>query len=246
MSTKYFVISLKKSVERRASISSILSSQGVDFEIFDATYGKEMTPEEQALFHSGSDPVLNMKAGRSVSIGGALSPAEKGCALSHLRLYQHILDQGLEHAVIMEDDVQPHPDAFEAVARVDCIKEPWDVINFSSDYGIRSLPGARKYFFREDKNFYFQRLGMRNDVLDAIFNTRRIVLFNMMYIVTASACRKLLEIGYPVRLPADYLNGIIAWNHLKTFAVFPHNHFYAEPVFESTIGDRADHKITRL
>lgn len=84
MSTKYFVISLKKSVERRASISSILSSQGVDFEIFDATYGKEMTPEEQALFHSGSDPVLNMKAGRRVSIGGALSPAEKGCALSHL------------------------------------------------------------------------------------------------------------------------------------------------------------------
>lgn len=247
MSVKYFVISLKNQEARRKNICSILEQHKVDFELFDATYGKDMTPEEQSLCSNESQTILNLKGNRKVLIEDELSLSEKGCAMSHLRLYQHIIDQNLDYAVIMEDDVIPNDYAFEAINNLDAIKEHWDVINFSSDFGIRSLPGARKYCYKEDKSFYFQRLGMRNDTLDAIFNLRRFIIYAACYVITKDACKKLVELGYPVRLPADYLLGMLGYNQLKTFTVYPKNKFMTFGAFDSNIGSgRPRHKMVRL
>lgn len=247
MAVKYFVISLKNQEARRNNIRTLLEQQNVDFEFFDATYGKEMTPEEQKLCSTESQTILTMKGDRKVLIEDELSLSEKGCAMSHLRLYQHIIDQDLDYAVIMEDDVAPNQYAFEAIDHLDAIKERWDVVNFSSDYGIKSLPGARKYYYKKDKSFYFQRLGMRNDTLDTIFNRRRFIIYAALYVVTKDACKRLIELGYPVRLPADYLLGMIGYNNLKTFTVEPKGKFMTFGSFESTIGSvRPGHKMVRL
>ena len=250
MSARYFVISLKKSADRRENISSVLRAHGVNFEIFDASYGVELTDQERALFSDEDHCDLHLISGTTVRVADQLTPSEMGCALSHLRLYQHIIDQGLEYAVVMEDDAQPHPDVFEAIEHLDCITEPWDIVNFSEDHnGIKSLPLARRYYFRDDKSFYFRRLGMRNNYLDARVNARHLVAVTALYVITAKACRRLIEPGYPVRLPSDYLSGMIGFNHLRTFAAWPQGHYYKEGGFESTIGAgayRPSHSIKRI
>jgi len=38
---------------------------------------------------------------------GDLLPPEWGCAQSHVSLWQHIVDEGIQHAFILEDDVEP-------------------------------------------------------------------------------------------------------------------------------------------
>lgn len=247
MSFKYFVISLKDQEERRKNIGSILTANNVDFEFFDATYGKEMTEEEQKLCSNESQTILTMKGNRKVLIEDELSLSEKGCALSHLRLYQHIIDQDLDYAVIMEDDLKPNADVFKAVNSLGSIKEPWDVVNFSTDFGIKCLPFARKYYFDQNKSFYFQRIGMRNDTLDAIFNRRRFVICAALYVITKEACHRLVNLGYPVRLTADYLLGMIGYNNLRTFVVYPKNHYINFLDCDSNIGSvRPAHKMVRL
>ena len=247
MSVKYFVISLQDQVARRKNIGSILKANNVEFEFFDATYGKAMTEEEQKLCSNECQTILTMKGNRKVLIEDELSLSEKGCALSHLRLYQQIIDQDLDYAVIMEDDLKPNSYVFQAVNSLSAIKEPWDVVHFSSDFGIKCMPGATKHYFDKDKGFYFQRIGMRNDTLDAIFNRRRFIITTSLYVVTKDACKRLVEIGYPVRLTSDYLLGMVGYNNLKIFAVYPKNHFMKLFECESTIGSsRPAHKMVRL
>lgn len=243
---KYYVINLKNETERRKLMEQSLDAQGVDYEFFEGINGRELTEDQKALFADKDKNILEMAGGRKAIVEDKLSPAEKGCALSHLKLYQKILDEGVQRAVILEDDLALSHDVYEALDNIDCIKEPWDIINFSSQIGIKSLPGAKKYYANKEKGFYFQRLGMRNSTLEAIFNRRKVLGYAALYVVTPTACKRLIELGYPVRIVADYLTGIIAYNNLRVFRAYPLNHFMKFHNVDSTIGYRPSHQIFRL
>lgn len=243
---KFYVINLKSQPERRKNMSKQLDAQGVEYEFFDAVNGKSLTEDQKALVADEDHVILEMAGGRKLLVEDKLSPSEKGCALSHLKLYQKILDDGVQRAVILEDDLILSQDDFEALYNLDCIKEPWDIINFSSHIGIKSLPGAKKYYINKEKGLYFQRLGMRNSTLDSIFNRRRFLTRTSFYVVTPNACCRLIDLGYPVRLPADYLTGLVAYHNLKLFRAYPLNHFMSLTNEESSIGDRPAHRMIRL
>lgn len=243
---KYYVINLKSQTERRERMAKLLEAQGVDYEFFEGVNGRALTDEQKALFADEDKNVLEMTGGRKLIVEDKLSPSEKGCALSHLKLYQKILDDGVQRAVILEDDLILNQDVYEALDNIDCIKEPWDIINFSSHIGIKSLPGAKKYYANKEKGFYFQRLGMRNNTLDAIFNRRRVLVCAALYVVTPVACKRLIELGYPVRIVADYLTGLVGYHNLRLFRAYPLNHFINFHEVASTIGDRPEHRMVRL
>jgi glycosyl transferase family 25 len=42
-------------------------------------------------------------------VGRTMSPAELGCALSHLSVYRKVISEGLSHALILEDDAFLNP-----------------------------------------------------------------------------------------------------------------------------------------
>ena len=243
---KFYVISLKNQAERRERITKLLDSRGVSFEIFDAVNGRELTDEQKALCYDKDEVVLEMTGGRKLLVEDRMIPSEIGCAMSHLALYKKIIDDGVQNAVVFEDDLELSDDTFEAISNIDCIKEPWDIINFSSHIGIKSLPGAKKYYANKEKGFYFQRLGMRNKTLDAIFNRRRFLTCTACYIIRPNACKKLIELGYPVRLNSDYLLGLVAYHNLRLFRAYPLNHFIRFNEVDSVIGDRPAHRMIRL
>ena len=87
---------------------------------------------------------------------------------------------------------------------------------------------------------------MRNNTLDAIFNRRRVLIYAALYVVTPTACKRLIELGYPVRIVADYLTGLVAYHNLKLFRAYPLNHFMQFHEVDSTIGDRPAHRMIRL
>ena len=250
-----FVINLPQSGDRREQVTQDFTRIGLNFEFFAATNGRALSPAEEALCLQGAareSVELEMAGGRKVIVENAQSPAEKGCSFSHLRLYQHILDLGLERAVIMEDDVLPNEYTKLVLESLDCIKEPWDIVNFSNNSGLKNAPLARKYYFGQDKQYYFQRQGMRNETLDAIFNRRRLIFGTYCYVITRHACEVLVKLGYPVRLNADYLLGLIGYNRLRTFMVFPHNLSFiafSSAANNSTIMtnvERPQHRLVRV
>ena len=232
MKLKFYVVNLKRAADRRQLMSDQLDKYGVDYEIFEATDGRALSADDEQKLALSDQVILEMAGGRKCMVEDKMCPPEVGCALSHLRLYQHILDQGVERAVILEDDVVLNDDSLLALNQLDVISEPWDVVHFSEDLGL-----------------YFARLGMHNETLDAIFNRRRLVLRTAFYVVTPQACQTLLKLGYPVRINADYLLGSIAYNHLKMFLGYPVGHYLVpnEADKQSSIGsDRPKHRLVRL
>lgn len=244
--SKCFVINMPSSVERRDFMTAQLQEQGLDFEIFPATNGRALTEEERKLCDLSEWVELPVRLHRKLQFRAKLTPAEFGCALSHLRLYQHIVDQGLERALVLEDDAIIKPDLKVALENLDVITTPWDVVHFSDHCHVHNfnLLLSKKFYFGPNKEFYFKRVGMHNVYLDLWRNYNRPMLLTHGYVVTRHACEVLLQKGYPVRMPSDWLLGLFSYNELKLFRVAPDLHFVATSGIPSTIGtDRVEHEV---
>ncbi len=89
---KNCVISLTTAVERREHIAQEFGKQGIAFEFFDA-----ITPNKINE--------LSTQFGIPLSNNQRLSLGEKACFLSHVSLWQKMLDENIDYMAIFEDDV---------------------------------------------------------------------------------------------------------------------------------------------
>ena len=92
-----FVINLVHAVKRRAHMEEQLQAQGIQAEFIDAVNGRQMSETERQS-HLNSEKMKD--------IGWKLSPAEIGCALSHLKVYKLMVERQLPYAIILEDDIE--------------------------------------------------------------------------------------------------------------------------------------------
>lgn len=88
-----YVINLARSPERRAHITAELGKTGIQYEIVSAVDGRDLNLADTQIV----DPAF---AGEYPAHPGIV-----GCALSHLEVYRKVLDDGLEMACVLEDDV---------------------------------------------------------------------------------------------------------------------------------------------
>ena len=88
-----YVVNLARSPERRAHITAELAKTGLDYEIVTAVDGRDLDLDDVTLI----TPALLAR--------NAFPAGAAGCALSHLRVYEEVLARGLDHALIIEDDV---------------------------------------------------------------------------------------------------------------------------------------------
>ncbi|MBV9382478.1 MAG: glycosyltransferase family 25 protein, partial [Streptosporangiaceae bacterium] len=88
-----YVINLARSPERRAHITAELGKTRVRYEMINAVDGRDLDLTDTRVV----DPVF---AGESEAHPGAI-----GCALSHWEVYRKILDDDVEIACVLEDDV---------------------------------------------------------------------------------------------------------------------------------------------
>lgn len=88
-----YVINLARSTDRRAHIIAELRKAKIDYEIITGVDGLDLDMRDPATI----DPSL---FARSLWPEGMA-----GCALSHLRVYQKMIDDGLDAALVLEDDV---------------------------------------------------------------------------------------------------------------------------------------------
>lgn len=91
-----FVISLPDCTDRRAAISVALAEQGLTFQFVEAIDGRRGLPADQVAH------VDTVRAARR--LGRPISDAECAASLSHASVYRRIVEDGLDHALIFEDD----------------------------------------------------------------------------------------------------------------------------------------------
>ena len=103
---KIFVISLPDSTERQKSIKTQLDNNFLPFEFITAVDGKKLTGLD-------IDGLYDLE--KAKKIDRELSPGELGCALSHKNVYKKMVENNIERAIILEDDIILKPIFYELI-----------------------------------------------------------------------------------------------------------------------------------
>jgi glycosyl transferase, family 25 len=116
-----YVINMAKDVGRMESMATQLRAQGLKFERVDAVVGRELSAEQR---QAACSPFwFGLLQGRRISDG------EIGCALSHRKVYQMLLDRGQDCAVIMEDDVRLLPQFAKDLSEIEQETRAFDMVH---------------------------------------------------------------------------------------------------------------------
>ena len=121
-----FVISLAEATDRRERISQLFEEIGLEFKFFDAVDGRQFNVLEQPIYDFDK---------RLKCFGKHLTGGEIGCLLSHKNIYQHIVENNIDRALVFEDDVILQPD-FKAVLK--------DILSCDVEYDMVRFLGSPK------------------------------------------------------------------------------------------------------
>jgi glycosyl transferase, family 25 len=207
-----YVINLARSLDRRAHITAELRKTGVDYEIETAVDGRELDLGDTSII----DPSFVERS--------PFPEGSAGCALSHLNVYRKIIADGLDRALVIEDDVLLPADlgslaetvageltgAEVALLSVDC-PEPCRM----SREGSLRLPSSRL-------------LALPIDISQPRSTGA--------YVITRKACERMAESLLPIRVQADawwyfYREGML--DRVRCVAPLP---VLKTPELTSTIG----------
>lgn len=212
-----WVVNLARSVERRAYITTHLNALGLPFEIVPAVEGKALTAGELTEAY---DPLRTI-----ATIGREMAAGEIGCALSHFRLYQRMVDADIDVALIVEDDAVIHPDTLDLLAKQENFPDDWEILllNHTPTIGGRinrwhRTPVASRQIGRFSRPAY----GTGG------------------YLIRQSAARALLKQAYPIHCPADHWTGGSIKTGIRIYGVEPPciEQLPADVLCDNTISDR--------
>jgi glycosyl transferase family 25 len=128
-----FIINLDSSPERYLHAEQQLQALGITAQRFRGVYGKDLSAAQIAACYDSHANLQYFR--RSLSLG------EIGCYLSHRGVWQLMLDQQIDVAIVLEDDIDIEARFQAALAQISRLHN-WDLIKLSDD---RDTPAyARK------------------------------------------------------------------------------------------------------
>lgn len=241
---KIFVVHLKGSdVRYKNFVEGMSKFPSLNYEIFDAVNGKELSAKDEQRVYHGDEYIIENNFISKVTIKGNLSPGEVGCSFSHVKIYERIVRDKLSGAIVLEDDFSPLCDITEVFGTILKKIPDADIINGLSRWslGTRQSFFSRIYTCSTSNGFKYKYTRAGVPYLDWFFNRRRRVNSTVCYYISNKGCKRLLELAYPIRMEADRLLGMIAYNHLKTIIIEPALGTFETPD-GSVIGDSRHQK----
>ena len=210
-----YVINLARSKDRRAHITAELQRAGLDYEVISAVDGRTLDLSGSTLI----DPSL---ASRCEFPAGTV-----GCALSHFHVYQKILEDGRDRALVLEDDVILPADLRDLVDEVADHVTGAEVVllNYSS-----YPPGPLRMSLEGSVDLGLSRL------LALPIHARQVVNAGA-YVITREACERMtVEHLLPLRATADEWGFYYEEGFLDRVRCVVPGPVSKNPHFESTIG----------
>ncbi|XXQ68802.1 glycosyltransferase family 25 protein [Neisseriaceae bacterium B1] len=205
-SLRIFVISLPNS-PRRPIITKRLAALNLQFQFFDGVYGKSLTQEELDKVDYDFFKYYMPEKQKEFTLG------EIGCAMSHIKVYEHIVQNNIEKAIIFEDDVllsNYFPTILDNVLKK--MAKDTEILFF--DHGKVKLD----YLYRRKlpERFLLRRYKAPSK------KSKRFIVMASAYLLTLAGAKRLLEYAYPIRMPADYLTGLLQLTGIRAYGVEPH------------------------
>lgn len=199
---KIFIINLKNSVERRLKMQSQMDELGLPFDFIEAVDGRSMSEED----------INNVTS----SINYAFLPGEIGCSLSHQLVYKKIVNEDLNSALILEDDVNIEKDIHFILEKINLSKNKPEAVLLSR---------VNKYLKKPIVNITHTH---------SLHKTQQATTAHS-YIINKTAAASLLKGLSPIWMTADKWTLFEELSLLKTYCVIPHPVHLSEEASSSTI-----------
>lgn len=181
---KVLAMTLRRVPERGKYIEQHLRQLHLDYEVIDCVDFKDYTPSAFSSFYNKQ--VVN--ANKFLSMGVI------GCTLSHLKIYEKMIDMGLPYAFIIEDDVVMPQNIGEILSRLETEIKADEIIAVSYHNRYNNISALSNLH----KKSLSSRLQLVYPVhLDEIAST-------MGYVITLAVAKRMLKINRPVYLSSDY------------------------------------------
>lgn len=239
---KILVISIPRATERQEKVRRRL--QGLSFEFFYGVDKLDLNPEQMLKDKIYDDNVAKKldRYGRSMVTG------QIACALSHRKVYEHILNQGYNNALIFEDDlVTLNWHVSELMQAFGELPPDWEMIylGYSKYEEVTSALKLKQLFYKGLSYTPFLKWSplMVSNLLPKPYSAhlRKAGFHDLLhaYAVTAEACKKLIKAQTPVVFVADPLVSHLIMNgQLKAFTTIPQfftQEQFTDPAYRSLI-----------
>lgn len=125
-----YIVSLKKDFTRRNTISKKLNEYKIGHKFVDAVVGKELSPEEISMLNLQG---IKKRKRRSPTFG------ELGCSLSHQKIYNEMINNHIEWAIILEDDAiidKRFADFYHKLESINLSLEPSNIYLLGGQEGL--------------------------------------------------------------------------------------------------------------
>ncbi|WP_380183603.1 glycosyltransferase family 25 protein [Kalamiella sp. sgz302252] len=185
---RIFIINLERSVDRKNALTERCEQLGLQVEFIKAVDGRVFTKAEVEKL--------------TAKINYAFLPGEIGCALSHQLIYKRMVEEKIDSALILEDDVTLPDYLPELIQTVSLDKNKAEVLLLSR---------VNKYFKKPFKK------------LDGNLNIHRTqsATTTHSYIINLPAATNLLRALFPVWMTADKWSLFEDYSLLTVNAVVP-------------------------
>ncbi|TDQ58070.1 glycosyl transferase family 25 [Mesocricetibacter intestinalis] len=198
-----FIISLKDS-PRRETIALRMQGLNIPFQFFDAVNGGELSEEQLNNVDYHFYP-------QRYAARHPLRRGEIGCALSHIGVYEHIVQNKINEAIILEDDaIVSH--YFERIVTDALRKVP------ARKQIIHFYHGKAKFWPLKRKlveGYHLVRYRYPSK------HSKRTITSTTAYYLTLDGAKLLLKHAYPLRMPSDFLTGAIQMTGIRAYGVEP-------------------------
>ena len=117
---KLFIVNLPHSIDRKLYMQEQCEKYGLEPVFIEAVYGKNLSEDEINRY-------CDQEKAKSI-FGRELMLEEIGCALSHKNIYQRIIDENIEYALILEDDAFLKESILEVLDNISKFPKTWELV----------------------------------------------------------------------------------------------------------------------
>ena len=191
-----FVISLKRSKDRRILIKKELDHLDMPFSFFNAIDGKlikrSYQKEMSKLSFEAYRNIENLKSRITLSHGHVR------CALSHIKIYSHIVKKKIPLTLVLEDDCEINENLKKTIADPLLLK-----LARNGGFEVLNLGCVKREGIYMPILSFFGRKKIYNDQI--IGRPARTLPGANCYLLTLNGAKKLLEASMPLRYASDQL-----------------------------------------
>ena len=216
---KIFVISLDRAVERREHMKLLCQKLGLQVTFVSGVDGRNLTADQRSRYNPA-------KARRIY--GCEMTNSEIGCYLSHYSVYARMTHEGIDTALIIEDDISCADDLKHIIEQLARLRaSAWQVVRLQSTKKSVSSPASSRAFGKP-----VGKVGERD-----LCQLQNGVLGGCAYMIRRPAAEAMLRYGRKIFMPIDQALDRYWENGIVPFVVRPLPVWH-EDMFESNIGVR--------